>query len=69
VLYATPSDVDTVIVDGRILKRDGALTTIDMVQALTGAQERAEEIIARFFHEHPDVREVWERKAPYMVDE
>jgi 5-methylthioadenosine/S-adenosylhomocysteine deaminase len=69
VLYATPSDVDTVIVDGRILKKDGELTTIDMVQALTEAQSRVEEIIARFFHEHPDQRAAWERKAPYMVEQ
>jgi hypothetical protein len=69
VLYATPSDVDTVIVDGRILKKDGALTTIDVKQALTEAQSRVEEIIARFFHEHPDQREAWEQKAPYMTEQ
>jgi len=69
VLYATPSDVDTVIVDGRILKMDGELTTIDMVQALTEAQSRVDGIIARFFHEHPDQREAWEQKAPYMIEQ
>jgi hypothetical protein len=52
------------LVDGRILKKDGALTTIDMVQALTEAQIRVEGIIARFFHEHPDQQEAWEQRAP-----
>jgi 5-methylthioadenosine/S-adenosylhomocysteine deaminase len=66
VLYATPADVDTVIVDGQILKRDKALTTIDLKQALTEAQGRVEAIIDRFFHEHPEQREAWEQKAPYM---
>jgi cytosine/adenosine deaminase-related metal-dependent hydrolase len=31
---AAPSNVDLVVVDGRILKRDGRLTTVDMKQAL-----------------------------------
>jgi 5-methylthioadenosine/S-adenosylhomocysteine deaminase len=66
VLYGSPADIDTVIVDGRILKRDGALTSIDMKQALTAAQGRVEEIIGRFFREHPDQREAWEQKVPYM---
>jgi 5-methylthioadenosine/S-adenosylhomocysteine deaminase len=66
VLYGSPADIDTVIVDGRILKRDGALTSIDMKQALTAAQGRVEEIIGRFFREHPDQREAWEQKIPYM---
>jgi hypothetical protein len=41
--------VDTVIVDGRVLKRDGALTTIDLAQvrdearlALAGVLGRAD---------------------------
>jgi 5-methylthioadenosine/S-adenosylhomocysteine deaminase len=69
VLYATPADVDTVIVDGRILKKDKALTTIDLKQALTEAQERVEAIIDRFFHEHPEQRAAWEQKAPYMKEQ
>jgi 5-methylthioadenosine/S-adenosylhomocysteine deaminase len=66
VLYGSPADIDTVIVDGRILKRDGVLTSIDMKQTLTAAQGRVEEIIGRFFREHPDQGEAWEQKAPYM---
>jgi cytosine/adenosine deaminase-related metal-dependent hydrolase len=40
---ATPGDVDTVIADGRILKRDGQLTEVDMqmlrAQATAGAHQ------------------------------
>ena len=66
VLYGSSRDIDNVIVDGVILKKDGLLTTIDMEQALSQAQEKVEEIIERFFHEHPDQRKQWEQKVPYM---
>jgi 5-methylthioadenosine/S-adenosylhomocysteine deaminase len=48
VMAAQPANVDTVIVDGRILKRDGTLTSLDPTliaqearAALTGVRERA----------------------------
>ena len=66
VLYGSSADIDTVIVDGRVLKKDGALTTIDVKQALTAAQERVEEVIDWFFQEHPGQREAWKQKVPYM---
>ncbi|MBC8498052.1 amidohydrolase family protein [Candidatus Bathyarchaeota archaeon] len=66
VLYGTSSDIDTVIVDGRILKRDGALTTIDTAEALLKGQERVEEIIERFFEENPEQRKNWHKMVPYM---
>jgi hypothetical protein len=34
-----------------------------MARALSIAQERVDEIIDRFFHDHPDKREVWEQMA------
>jgi hypothetical protein len=37
-----------------------------MRQTLTAAQSKVEEIIDRFFQEHPRQRQVWEQKAPYM---
>jgi len=67
VLYGSAADVDTVIVDGKILKRDRVLTSLDLKQTLATAQSRVEEIIDRFFHEHPQQREAWEQKAPYMT--
>jgi len=65
VLYGTSNDVDTVIVDGRILKRDGALTSFDMKEALLTAQGRTDEIIDRFFDDHPDQRKAWRKKVWY----
>jgi 5-methylthioadenosine/S-adenosylhomocysteine deaminase len=66
VLYASSSDIAEVIVDGRFLKRDGVLTTIDVKEALLKAQGRVEEIIQRFFEDNPEQEEAWRRKAPYM---
>ena len=66
VLYGTPADIDTVIVDGRILKRDGALTSFDVNEALLTAQDRVDEIIDRFFEDHPDQRKAWDERAAYL---
>jgi 5-methylthioadenosine/S-adenosylhomocysteine deaminase len=67
VLYGSSRDVDAVIVDGRVLKKDGVLTSLDLRDALTSAQDRVEQIIGRFFREHPDQRRAWEQRAPYMI--
>jgi 5-methylthioadenosine/S-adenosylhomocysteine deaminase len=61
VLYGNPSDIDHVIVDGRILKQGGKLTTINVEEALESAQGRTDEIIDRFFEDHPHQRERWEK--------
>ncbi len=66
VLYGSSRDIDNVFVDGRRLKADGRMTTIDMPKALAEAREKAEEIIAGFFREHPAQKTNWERMAPYM---
>jgi 5-methylthioadenosine/S-adenosylhomocysteine deaminase len=62
-LYGTPSDIDTVICDGKMLKNEGTLTTIDVKGALLSAQTTCDEIIDRFFDEHPEQKKIWERKA------
>jgi 5-methylthioadenosine/S-adenosylhomocysteine deaminase len=64
-LYANPADIDNVICDGRPLKKDGKLTTIDLEKALTTAQATCDEIIDRFFQEHPDQRLHWKKAVPY----
>jgi 5-methylthioadenosine/S-adenosylhomocysteine deaminase len=66
VLYGSSRDVDTVIVDGRILKRDGTLTSLDLRVALATAQDRVEQIVGRFFREHPEQMAAWQRRVPYM---
>jgi len=62
VLYGSSSDIDTVIVDGRILKREGRLTTIELKEALLKGQERVNEIIDRFFEDYPDQKKRWEKR-------
>ncbi len=66
ILYGSSADIDTVIVDGNILKENGLLTTMDMKQALLTAQVRVEKIIDRFFREHPKQKTNWQQKVPYM---
>jgi hypothetical protein len=39
--------VDTVIVDGRVLKRAGALTTVDLPQAREDARRALAGVLAR----------------------
>jgi len=62
-LYGTPGDIDNVICDGKFLKKDRKLTTINMNEALTMAQKTCDVIIDKFFEEHPDQKEIWQRKA------
>jgi len=62
-LYGTPGGIDNVICDGNFLKKHGVLTTLDMKDALTKAQTTCDQIIDKFFMEHPDQKEIWEQKA------
>lgn len=64
VLYAGPSDVETVIVDGKVLKRDKKLAAMDYGKVLAKAQRKVEEIIGRLEREHPDQVALWRAKAP-----
>jgi 5-methylthioadenosine/S-adenosylhomocysteine deaminase len=64
-LYGTPGDIDNVICDGRFLKKDKELTTIDMGDALISAQKTCDDIIDRFFDEHPDQKKIWEQKSKH----
>lgn len=45
--FASPSNVDTVIVDGRVVKRAGKLVNIDVDQVISEARDSAESILAR----------------------
>ncbi|MBS7619127.1 amidohydrolase family protein, partial [Candidatus Bathyarchaeota archaeon] len=63
VLYGNSSDIDNVIVDGRILKLGGKPTSLDLEQALLKAQKRVDEIIDRFFDDYPEQRKSWEEKV------
>jgi cytosine/adenosine deaminase-related metal-dependent hydrolase len=47
IYFANGNDVDTVLVDGEVLLRDGAPTKIDMGRVLTDAQREADAMIDR----------------------
>ena len=47
VSFAQPRNIDTVVVDGRILRRDGAFTALDYAQVLTDAADCAAGLRAR----------------------
>ncbi|WP_282296053.1 amidohydrolase family protein [Stenotrophomonas sp. PS02289] len=47
VYSARPSNVDTVIVDGRVLKRDGKLVEVDTADVLRGAEASARALLTR----------------------
>ena len=58
-LYGTPGDIDNVIVDGKFLKKNRNMTTIDMEKALLAAKNTCDDIINLFFEEHPDQAKLW----------
>ena len=57
-LYGTPGDIDNVIVDGKFLKKDKQMTTLDMEKALLDAQNTCDDI-KLFFEEHPEQAKLW----------
>jgi hypothetical protein len=48
-----PVNVDTVVVDGRILKRHGRLTAIDVPRVLRESQEAIDRVRAHIGESHP----------------
>jgi cytosine/adenosine deaminase-related metal-dependent hydrolase len=67
ILYGTPADIDFVIVDGKILKHDGAMNNIDIRKELLAAQDRVDDIIYRFFKDYPKQKNLWNKKLHYMI--
>jgi cytosine/adenosine deaminase-related metal-dependent hydrolase len=47
VTAAGPRDVDLVVVDGRILKRDGAVTAVDVPEVTRSARESLAAVLSR----------------------
>ena len=62
-LYGMPADIDNVICDGKFLKHEGKFTTIDVQETLKMAQLTCDDIITKFFEEHPDQKEIWQKMA------
>ena len=65
VLYGSAADIKTVIVDGKVLKREGKLTTINIDDAIKSAQRKTDQIIDRFFSDYPELFDAWKTKLDY----
>jgi cytosine/adenosine deaminase-related metal-dependent hydrolase len=58
VLYGSAVNVDTVMVDGRVVKERGRVTAVDEGEALVKAQEITEQIWGSLFHDRPRLRDL-----------
>ena len=58
VLYGSAANVDTVMVDGRVVKEGGLVKSVDEGEALVKAQEITEEIWGNLFHDRPRLRDL-----------
>jgi 5-methylthioadenosine/S-adenosylhomocysteine deaminase len=65
VLYGTSGDVDTVLVDGKIIKNDKKILGINVKSIVEKSQERVEELWAEFFRDNPESKKLWESYLPY----
>lgn len=68
VLYGSSSDIDNVMIDGKLVKRDSQFTTFNPKKAYADAQKRVKEIREKLFTDHPHQRDIWLRKIPYMKE-
>ncbi|MEM2127494.1 MAG: amidohydrolase family protein [Candidatus Bathyarchaeia archaeon] len=59
VLYGNSSDIDLVIIDGEIVKKDGKFVRLDIGEILERAQKRAEDLWNAFFQENPKSSILW----------
>ena len=66
VLYATASDIDTVIIDGKILKEKGIMKTIDVADVIYKAQERIRDIWDAFLEEDTSLKTNLLKHIPYF---
>jgi cytosine/adenosine deaminase-related metal-dependent hydrolase len=58
VLYGATVNVDTVMVDGEVLKEDGKITKIDANKAIKEAQILTEEIWEALMKDRPEVKKL-----------
>jgi 5-methylthioadenosine/S-adenosylhomocysteine deaminase len=57
VYYACGSDVETVIVDGRIIKEDGSIKSVSEEEAVLRAQEANRKLWSSFLEANPNLRD------------
>lgn len=58
VLYAATANVDTVMVDGKIVKENGRITVADVGKVVADAQVITEEIWSDLFHDRPELEKL-----------
>jgi 5-methylthioadenosine/S-adenosylhomocysteine deaminase len=58
VLYGSPVNVDTVMVDGKVVKEEGRVVTVDERQSLLEAQSITEKLWENLFHDRPRLRDL-----------
>ncbi len=61
VLYGSTADVDTVIVDGKIVKMNGVFTNLDASKIISEAQYITEEIWNNLFKDRPELKKLLEK--------
>jgi 5-methylthioadenosine/S-adenosylhomocysteine deaminase len=59
VLYGQDSDIETVIVDGQVLKEGGKILARQWREILRDAQDLADSIWSSYWGAHPDMRRMW----------
>ena len=66
VLYGTHSDIDTIIVNGDIVKDNGKLCNSDTAKIIYIAQMKIDEMWAEFLKEDPEIRSRLMNVSPYL---
>jgi cytosine/adenosine deaminase-related metal-dependent hydrolase len=61
VLYANGNDVNDVIVDGKILKRNGEIAFDEWREVITNAQNISSQMWSSFWKDKPELNEVWNK--------
>jgi 5-methylthioadenosine/S-adenosylhomocysteine deaminase len=62
-LYANGNDIETVIIDGRIVKDHGRFRTVQEKKALVAAQRRSDAIWGNFWEAHPQLYKTWNKQT------
>jgi len=69
VYYGHSSDIDLVIIDGRIVKEKGELITIDLVKSTEEAYKQAEEMMTSFFCDHKEEKDLLGKFSSYLKND
>ncbi len=67
VFYATASDIDNVLVNGKIYKQNGMLVNVDLAKVLYDAQEKIFEMWKKFMDEDPEIRFNLSKLIPHLA--